>query len=192
MPSGSQARSALRWWNMLDLRHIAAALGGEVCGQQVLAPGPGHSPRDRSLAVRLSANAAGFICHSHAGDNWQICVEHVRARLGLPPWKLGDEQDRRIEPSLVKTFDRATVDREADYRSRNEDDLLRITGCFRPEAARTAISRMDTVEVLEADEGLLTLSLANASEKLPAIRLRWRSTRGGRLLDVSSRRVSLL
>jgi hypothetical protein len=70
---------------MIDLRHIAAALGGEVSGQQVLAPGPGHSPRDRSLAVRLSANAsAGFICHSHAGDNWQICVEHVRARLGLP------------------------------------------------------------------------------------------------------------
>ena len=127
MPSGSHAGTALRWSNMFDLRQIAAALGGEVSGQQVLAPGPGHSPRDRSLAVCLSANAsAGFVCHSHAGDDWQICVEHVRARLGLPPWKPGDEQDRRIEPSRVKTFDRATVDREADYRPRNEDDLLRI------------------------------------------------------------------
>ena len=36
-----------------DLRAIAHALGGEVGGGQVLAPGPGHSSADRSLAVRL-------------------------------------------------------------------------------------------------------------------------------------------
>jgi len=110
---------------MNDLRTIAAALGGEVCNQQVLAPGPGHSPRDRSLAVRLSANAAGFVCHSHAGDDWQICVEHVRARLGLRPWKPGDEQDRRrVHP--IKESARPAVDREAERRPRSEDDLLRI------------------------------------------------------------------
>ena len=50
-----------------------------------------------------------------------------------------------------------------------EDDLLRITGCFQPEAAREAMSQMDAVEILQADQGLLMLSLANASERLPSI-----------------------
>jgi hypothetical protein len=33
---------------------IALALGGEVHGREVLAPGPGHSAKDRSLSVTLS------------------------------------------------------------------------------------------------------------------------------------------
>src|SRR5262249_36546909 len=35
----------------LDLRTIARALRGEVSGRRVLAPGPQHSPKDRSLCV---------------------------------------------------------------------------------------------------------------------------------------------
>jgi putative DNA primase/helicase len=67
---------------MTDLRQAARALGGHIAGRhQVLCPGPGHSPGDRSLAVRFVAN--GFIVHSHANDDWQICRDHVSARLGL-------------------------------------------------------------------------------------------------------------
>src|SRR5262245_32087618 len=57
----------------VDVRAIAAALGGQVSGRDtVLAPGPGHSPRDRSLAVRLDPTAPdGFLTFSHAGDGWQ-------------------------------------------------------------------------------------------------------------------------
>lgn len=45
-----------------DARAIARALGGEVAGQQVLAPGPGHSRLDRSLSIRIEPGApAGFI-----------------------------------------------------------------------------------------------------------------------------------
>jgi hypothetical protein len=40
-----------------DLRSLARALGGEVVGRQVLAPGPGHSRRDRSLSICSSAKA---------------------------------------------------------------------------------------------------------------------------------------
>lgn len=69
---------------MLDLRTIARALGGEVTGGQVLAPGPGHSPRNRSMSVRLSPYAPdGFIAHSFAGDDWRTCRDHVRDRLGI-------------------------------------------------------------------------------------------------------------
>jgi putative DNA primase/helicase len=69
-----------------DLRNLARALGGEVSGAQVLAPGPGHSPRDRSLSVKLSASSPdGFIVHSFARrDAWRECRDHVAARLGRP------------------------------------------------------------------------------------------------------------
>jgi putative DNA primase/helicase len=64
-----------------DVRAAARALGGDTVGRdQVLCPGPGHSPRDRSLAVRFVAD--GFIVHSHANDDWQTCRDHVSARLG--------------------------------------------------------------------------------------------------------------
>jgi hypothetical protein len=108
---------------LLSLREIARALGGEVSGQHVLCPGPGHrSPRDRSLQVTLSST--GFLVHSFAGDDWKICRDHVQSRLGLPPWEPGN--DHRIRPSRVKEFDRAAIDHEAKYRSRTEDDLVRI------------------------------------------------------------------
>jgi multidrug efflux pump subunit AcrB len=39
------------------LQSWARALGGEVCGGQVLAPGPGHLAKDRSLCVKLDPAA---------------------------------------------------------------------------------------------------------------------------------------
>jgi hypothetical protein len=45
----------------LTLSQIAHALGGEVRGNQVLAPGPGHSSKDRSLSIKLDPNAPGGI-----------------------------------------------------------------------------------------------------------------------------------
>ena len=68
----------------MDLQSVARQLGGEVAGHQVLAPGPGHSPRDRSMAVRLSPCAPdGLIVFSHAGDDWRSCRDYVRSRLGI-------------------------------------------------------------------------------------------------------------
>ena len=67
-----------------DLRAIAKAIGGDVVGHQVLAPGPGHSRKDRSLSIRLSATAPeGFIAFSHAGDNFMDCRDHVKRALGI-------------------------------------------------------------------------------------------------------------
>jgi putative DNA primase/helicase len=85
---------------MLDLRTIAAALGGVVACGQVIAPGPGHSPRDRSMTVRLSADSPdGFICFSHAGDDFRDCRDYVRSRLGLDPngWKRKDGILRHVD-----------------------------------------------------------------------------------------------
>jgi len=74
----------------ITLSDAARRLGGEVCGRQIVCPGPGHSPRDRSLCVRLDPEAPdGYVVHSFAGDDPLACRDHVRDRLGLPPWAPG-------------------------------------------------------------------------------------------------------
>lgn len=69
---------------MRDLRSLARALGGNISGDQVLAPGPGHRPRDRSLRVKFGASFPdGFMVHSYAGDDWRECRDHVNRALGI-------------------------------------------------------------------------------------------------------------
>jgi Toprim domain-containing protein len=111
---------------VIDLRSLQRALGGEISGRQLLCPGPGHSPRDRSLAVRPSPDSDGFVVHSHCGDDWTLCKDYVRQRLGLPAWQPGDGRDRRVDPSRLKTFERAAVEAESERRPRTQEDLARI------------------------------------------------------------------
>jgi hypothetical protein len=86
---------------LIDLRRIAAALGGEVSGNQtIVAPGPNHSPGDRSLTVWLDPTAlGGFRVHSFAGDPWQACRDHVADRIGLDrdAWRRADAPRRATE-----------------------------------------------------------------------------------------------
>lgn len=79
-----------------SIRDAARALGGDVAGRDtVLCPGPGHSPRDRSLSVRFRPDG-GFLVHSHAGDDWRACRDHVAARLGLPSWRPSSSPSRPV------------------------------------------------------------------------------------------------
>lgn len=77
---------------MHSLRSIATALGGNVINNRyVLCPGPGHSHKDRSLKVKFKPDGT-FTVTSFTGDDWQICKDYVRERLGLP-------NDWRREPA---------------------------------------------------------------------------------------------
>ncbi|MCC0808060.1 virulence-associated protein E [Methylobacterium sp. W2] len=74
------------------LIEIARAVpGGKVSGNQVLAPGPGHSHKDKSLSIRLSAGPDGFVVYSHAGDDFRDCRDYVADALGLSSdrWRAG-------------------------------------------------------------------------------------------------------
>ena len=103
---------------MTDLRSLQHALGGEIVnGRQLLCPGPGHSPRDRSLSVWLTADG-DIKVHSHAGDDWHVCKDYVRERLGWPQWRPGDGYDRRVDSSRLKAFDRAAIEAESESRPR--------------------------------------------------------------------------
>jgi hypothetical protein len=65
----------------ITLSRIAKALGGEISGSNVKAPGPGHSSGDRSLTVTLNASApGGFLVYSHAGDDDIKCKDCRSAR----------------------------------------------------------------------------------------------------------------
>jgi hypothetical protein len=68
-----------------DAKSLAAALGGEVVGpNQVRAPGPGHSKKDRSLTVKIDPTAPhGLLIHSFANDSFQLCLSHIHFVLGI-------------------------------------------------------------------------------------------------------------
>lgn len=69
---------------MTNLMSIARAMGGEVAGDHVMAPGPGHSARDRSLGIWIDPSAPDLLrVHSHAGDDRRACLDYVKARRGL-------------------------------------------------------------------------------------------------------------
>jgi hypothetical protein len=85
---------------MHSLQALAKALGGDVNGRQVLAPGPDHSATDRSLSVKLDSNAAdGFVVHSFAGDDPIECRDYVRAKAGFAAFR-PNGGDGHSKPSL--------------------------------------------------------------------------------------------
>jgi hypothetical protein len=92
----------------LDLKTVAAALGGEVKSGQVQAPGPDHSPVDRSLSIRIDPSAPdGFVVYSFAGDDPIWCKDYVRLKLGLADFKpngSGNHHARRSEDAIAKAM----------------------------------------------------------------------------------------
>lgn len=80
----------------LNPREIAAALGGTARGNQISAPGPGHSRKDRSLRILIDPLAPeGFVIHAHAGEDPIEMRDYVRSKAGLPNW----EPDRKERPA---------------------------------------------------------------------------------------------
>jgi hypothetical protein len=83
-----KSRIFMSSYHTLPLDEVAEALGGDVHGAQVRAPGPGHSAEDRSLSVRPDPTALdGFLIHSFSGDDLIECRDHVREKLGLPKFE---------------------------------------------------------------------------------------------------------
>jgi putative DNA primase/helicase len=79
-----------------DIRTIACVMGGKVFGRKALVPGPGHSPRDGSLSISLSAtDPDGFIVYSFAGDDWRECRDYVCDKLGIPRWRPSPDRSGR-------------------------------------------------------------------------------------------------
>jgi len=110
---------------MTDLRSLARQLGGDVAGRNTVnCPGPGHSPRDRSLSVTFDRGAPdGFLVNSFAGDDPISCKDHVRHLLGLDRWqakrRLADEYDAAQERGEIRT--------RADNQHVPDENKLRVS-----------------------------------------------------------------
>ena len=135
---------------MISLREIAQALGGEVNGDCVRAPGPGHSKHDRSLKVTLWPRADhGFVVHSHAGDDWKLCRDHVMQRLGLSREGWPKKARRSDDPSVRTVYrdqERYAKARELWHGARTNElrDELRLVypKLFKDDAAWNEAFRM--------------------------------------------------
>jgi RecA-family ATPase len=97
----------------LSLRQIASALGGVVAGGQVLAPSPGHTAKDRGMAVKIDANApGGFLVELHNGGDPIAAKDFIRTRLGLPPWQANGKGARPAATSLLSKEERTRIANE--------------------------------------------------------------------------------
>lgn len=92
-----------------DLKQIVARLGGDLYngGNAALVPGPGHSPKDRSLSLKVTPDGR-LIWHSHANDD----ASKVWAHLGI-----SHDLGRRMTPFEIQRA-RADRDRAAKERER--------------------------------------------------------------------------
>ena len=69
---------------MMSLACMAELLGGEVSSGQVLAPAFGHSPRDRSLSIRINPSApGGLIVHLFSAGDVLAEKDRVLDTLGI-------------------------------------------------------------------------------------------------------------
>ena len=90
-------------------------------------PGPGHSPKDRSLSITLVTSAPdGFLVHSFAADDPIRCKDYVRDKLDLAPWS-GSAKVRGYQKHEPVT---PAVDR--DHAKRQLEKARWLWKCRRP------------------------------------------------------------
>jgi hypothetical protein len=96
-------RTELSSMSVIDPQNLASALGGEASGNNVRAPGPGHSAKDRSLSITVDPGAPdGFLVYSFAGDDSILCKDYVRQKAGLDPFKPSNQNNKRPSPAASK------------------------------------------------------------------------------------------
>jgi hypothetical protein len=108
--------------NFADVVQLARALGGEVSNRNsVRAPGPGHSPADRSLSVKLDPGAPdGFVVNSFAGDDPIVCKDYVREKCGLPEFRADGKRLQQLNKPTTDDYERRQHEKAAWLWSRRQ------------------------------------------------------------------------
>jgi hypothetical protein len=101
----------------LTLDFIAKRMNGEIRGNQVACPGPGHSSKDRSLCIKIEPSApAGLIVYSHAQDDNLKCKDFVLRQLGLEPFRPRHTNGAaNSNQKIVATYDYEDADGKLIY-----------------------------------------------------------------------------
>lgn len=112
--------------NILNPKAIASALGGTARGNQISAPAPGHSRKDRSLRVLVDPSAPeGFVVHPLAGEDPIDMREYVRAKAGLPEWQ-PDRPERPQPTSHLRLVQKAEPPKAYSDRHLTSDGYLHV------------------------------------------------------------------
>jgi hypothetical protein len=96
---------------MYSAKALTKALGGDWHGTYGMAPGPGHSPCDRSLKI-IDGPGCEPIFHSFSGDDWRTIKDDLRSRGILPDWEgksrspAPKRKPRSIQPKPDDSSDR--------------------------------------------------------------------------------------
>jgi len=118
-------RTELSSMSVIDPQSLARALGGEASGNEIRCPGPGHSPSDRRLSVKIDPSASdGLLVHSFAGDDWILCKDYVRQKAGLDPFKPSNENNKRPSPAASKGP--RLIDKVFDYKDEGGTLLYQV------------------------------------------------------------------
>jgi hypothetical protein len=108
----------------IDPQNLGRALDGEVRGDQIRGPGPGHSAKDRSLCVKVDPSApGGFVVHSFAGDDPIACRDYVREKAGLGAFK---PKGQGRKHSAASSGPQGRVDATYDYRDESGGLLYQV------------------------------------------------------------------
>jgi putative DNA primase/helicase len=112
------------------LRSLARALGGEVSGDHVLAPGPRHSKHDRSMAVWIDPSSPSLVrVHSFAGDDWRDCLKHTESLRGIDARETFRSARSQLRGSKHPTAENSTIARpraaNEDHRSERALDIFK-------------------------------------------------------------------
>jgi putative DNA primase/helicase len=131
------------------LPQIARALGGEISAGQVLAPGPGHSMKDRSLAVKVG-DTGKLVVSSFAGDDYQRCLQHVESKLGIV-WQ--PERANEAQTSPIHRMQARVTD---NHLKPGPDDAMARKQAFARQLWSEAVDPRGTiVETYLASRGLI-------------------------------------
>ncbi|GMM61494.1 toprim domain-containing protein [Novosphingobium pituita] len=102
----------------LSLQAIAHVLGGQVSGNQVLAPTPGHSGRDRGTSLRIVPDAPdGVLVNCHNGVLADaLAVKDALRAAGMLPEFTGKR--RELTKAEKRAIRQAEAQREAERHAR--------------------------------------------------------------------------
>ncbi|MEQ1491560.1 MAG: toprim domain-containing protein [Terricaulis sp.] len=113
---GRRGISAL---SLLDLRSV---FGGDIRGDCVQAPSPGHSPRDRGMTLRLRSDGRGVLVNTFNAD-WKATLRHVEDELLRAGFMFSNVRPPTPaeRKAIAQAAERAKAEREARQLMRTHD-----------------------------------------------------------------------